>query len=217
MSEKNKNRSSKKWLISRMKTSGSKRERVGSYDYADTRNTKSNSNIEDLPTHESMSKNFQFYNGKINTDLLKRFLRTRVNQNWDTVYSEIIERIPTKLQDYKYCVYWYVADKVEIRDEQIWNLKDNSFIPTNNEELYSHWSKNFRHMEFYVDPETKELIRIDDFESRRATKNLNKKELREYRENEKREKLEYRKTKKTTEEEIKELKEILSRKMKNDQ
>lgn len=217
MSEKNNNRSSKKWLISRLKTSGSKRERVGSYDYADTRNTKSNSKIEDLPTHESMSKNFQFYNGKINTDLLKRFLRTRVNQNWDTVYSEIIERIPTKLQDYKYCVFWYVADKVEIRNEQIWNLKDNSIIPTNNEELYSHWSKNFRYMEFYVDPETKELIRIDDFESRRATKNLNKKELREYRENEKREKLEYRKSKKTTKEEINELKEILSRKMNNDQ
>ena len=217
MSEKNKNRSSKKWLISRLKTSGSKRERVDSYDYSDTRNTKAKSNIENLPSHESMSKNFQFYNGKINTDLLKRFLRTRINQNWDSVYSEVIERIPTKLQDYKYCVYWYVADKVEIRNEQIWNLKDNSFIPTNNEELYSHWSKNFRHMEFYVDPDTNELIRIEDFESRKATKNLNKDELRKYRENEKRNNLEHKRSKKSTEEEIEELKKILSERIENDQ
>ena len=89
-----------------MKTSGSKRERVGSFDYSDTRNSKSKIKIEDLPIYESMSKNLQFYNGKINTDLLKRFLRTRVGQKWDDIYSEIIERIPTKLQDYKYCVYW---------------------------------------------------------------------------------------------------------------
>ena len=217
MSEKNKNRSSNKWLISRLKTSGSKRERVDSYDYSDTRNTKAKSNIENLPSRESMSKNFQFYNGKINTDLLKRFLRTRINQNWDSVYSEVIERIPTKLQDYKYCVYWYVADKVEIRNEQIWNLKDNSFIPTNNEELYSHWSKNFRHMEFYVDPDTNELIRIEDFESRKATKNLNKDELRKYRENEKRNNLEHKRSKKSTEEEIEELKKILSERIENDQ
>ncbi len=192
-----------------MKTSGSKRERVGSFDYSDTRNSKSKNKVEDLPTHESMYKNFQFYNGKINTDLLKRFLRTRIGQNWDNVYSEIIERIPTKLQDYKYCVYWYVADKVEIREGQIWNLKDNAFIPTNNDELYSHWSKNFRYMEFYVDPESNELVKINDFESRKVTKNMNMDELRKYRENEKKEKLKHRQSKKTTEEEINRLKEEL--------
>ncbi len=201
-----------------MKTSGSKRERVVSYDYSDTRNAKSKSSIEDLPAHESMSKNFQFYNGKINTDLLKRFLRTRINQDWDTVYSEIIERIPAKLQDYKYCVYWYVADKVEIRNDQIWNLKDHAFIPTNNEELHSHWARNYRYMEFYVDPETNKLIRIDDFESRRATKILNRDELRRFRENEQREKLDNKRSKTRTEDEVIKLKEILrKRKIEKDQ
>lgn len=211
MSEKNKNRTTKKWLVSRLKTSGSKRERVGSFDYADTRNSKSKKKIEGLPTHESMSKNFQFYNGKINTDLLKRFLRTQVGQIWDDIYSEIIERIPTKLQDYKYCIYWYVADKVEIREGQIWNLRENAFIPTNNDELYSHWSKNFRCMEFYVDPETNELVRINDFESKRATKNMNSDELRKYREEEQKEKLIQRRSTKKTEEEINKLKEELKR------
>jgi len=217
MSEKNKNRLSKNWLISRMKTSGSKRERVGSFDYADTRNSKFKTKIENLPTRESMSNNFKFYYGKINTDLLKRFLRTRVDENWDIIYSEIIERIPTKLQDYKYCVFWYVADKVEIRDDLIWNLKDNSFIPTNNEELFSDWSNNFRYMEFYVDPETNKLVRIDSFESRKVTKYLNKDRLRKYREKEQRSKLKERRSKKRTDDEIQFLSELLKKNKNNDQ
>ena len=48
-------------------------------------------------------------------------------------------------------------------------------------------------MEFYVDPESNELVRINDFESKRATKNLNKDELRKYREKEQKKKLEHRK------------------------
>jgi len=211
MSEKNKNRASKKSLVSRLKTSGSERERVGSFNYSDTRNSKSKSSIEDLPDRESMSKNFEFYNGKIKTDLLGRYLRTQVGKNWDIVYSEILERIPTKLQDYKYCVFWYVADKVEILNGQIWNLKSNTFIPTNNEELYSHWTKNFRYMEFYVDPENNELVRIQDFESQKVTKKMGKVELQKYREKEKLEKLSSRKSKQRSEDESKVIRELLSK------
>ena len=209
MSEKNKNKTTNKWLVSRLKTSGSKRERVESLDYSESRNSKSNVDIEELPTHESMSKNVQFYNGKINTDLLKRFLRTQIGRKWDDVYSEIIERIPSKLQDYKYCVYWYVADKIEIREDKLWNLRDNFFIIQKNEELNSHWSENYRHMDFYVDPNTKELCKINDFESRRLTKGLNIKELRQFRENENVNNLIRRRSKKKSGKEVEEIEEIL--------
>lgn len=53
-----------------------------------------------------------------------------------------------------------------------------------NEDLNSHWSENYRFMDFYVNPNTKELCKINDFESTRLTKKLNTKELREFRENE---------------------------------
>ena len=97
-----------------MKTSGSKRRYVYSQDYANTRNSKRKQKLEELPNFEGMSKSMAFYNGKINTSLLKRFLINQVGKDWDEVLEEIISRIPTKLLDYKECIYWYVADKVEI-------------------------------------------------------------------------------------------------------
>jgi len=42
----------KKWLITRLKTSGSKKKHVESGDYADTRNAKKQKHVEDLPKYE---------------------------------------------------------------------------------------------------------------------------------------------------------------------
>jgi len=203
LSEKNKNKSTKKWLVSRMKTSGSKRERIESLNYGDTRNSKTKMNFENLPTFESMSNSSHFYNGKINTDLLKRFLRTRIGQNWNDVFSEINERIPTKLKKYLNCAYWYVADKVEIRDGQMWNLRNNSNIPTKREDLFSHWSRNYRYIEFYVDPVSNVLLKINDFQSTKITKNMSKEELRKFREIEKKKKSDKCRSNKSKSSEIK--------------
>ena len=198
MSEKNKSRSSKKWLISRLKTSGSKKRWLSSTDYATTRNAKKGVDFSDLPTHEAMSKSSSFYNGRINTDLLKRFLRTQVGKDWDMVYSEIIARIPNKLMDYKYCIYWYVADKVEVKDGKLWNLRDRYFIETCTDAPYT-FKKHYRYMEFYVHPETNLLVRIGDFKSRKTTINMDKVELRKFREQEQLQKLNHKRSKRKSE------------------
>jgi hypothetical protein len=65
----------KRWLISRMKTSGSKRERVLNGRYANERHLQKGKDWEELPSHEAMEHTQTFYNGKVNYGLLVRFLR----------------------------------------------------------------------------------------------------------------------------------------------
>lgn len=180
MSEKNKTKSSKKWLISRLKTSGSKRSRVWSPDYADTRNTHKDTAENDLPFHESMSKSTEFYNGKINSDLLKRFLNTQVGKDWDDVYAEILERIPTKLWQYKDCIYWYVADKVEVRGNELWDLSNQKFIEIDTDQVYQ-FKSGYSTVDFYVDPQSNKLVKIGDFKSSKKTKEMTKEELQKFR------------------------------------
>ncbi|MFN8296619.1 MAG: hypothetical protein U0T69_10510 [Chitinophagales bacterium] len=149
----------KRWLLSMMKTSGSKRRYLTNGSYADDRNTKQDLNIEDLPNHESIKNTQNFYNGKINSGLLVRFLRNKIGTNWDEVYSEIISRIPTKLLDRKEIIFWFVADKVEMINGKPWNKKSNKFIWTPEQGEYSF---DLDHKEFYVNPETNILVKIAD-------------------------------------------------------
>lgn len=208
MSEKNRHKGSKKWLISRLKTSGSKRNWLHSLDYAETRNSKGKQNFEDLPKFESIGKSFRFYNSRINTDLLRRFLRTQVGKDWDDVYSEYISRIPTKLLDKKECIQWYVADKVEFREGELWNLRDNYIIATKTEDHY-YFRRYYRRMEFYVDPDTNKLLRIGDFKSRKKTRDFDRGELRKFREAEQRQKLRSKRSKVRSEGEINRLEKLL--------
>lgn len=147
MSTKGKNHN-KRWLISKLKTSGSKREYVVSGDYSDTRNSKQVQSLEFLPTHEGMGKTMQFSNGKINYGLLVRFLRGNVGRDWKTVYEEIMLRIPTGLSEYKECVYMFVADLVETQNGELWDKREQLYLRSP-KDPYSplHIAK-----EFYVDP-----------------------------------------------------------------
>lgn len=118
----------KRWLISRMKTSGSKRERVVNGRYADERHFKYSPDFDNLPQHESIRSTRKFYNGKINYSLLVRFLRGQTGKNWNDVYAEILNRIPTKLLHYKEMIFWYAADKVEMIDGKPLNKKTQRSI-----------------------------------------------------------------------------------------
>src|ERR1700709_2155531 len=102
----------KRWLISKMKSSGSRRDHLANGSFSEERNTKKYFDIENLAPHESIKRTQEFYNGKINTGLLVRFLRGQIGNDWDNVYSEIVARIPAKLLDYKEIALWNVADKV---------------------------------------------------------------------------------------------------------
>ena len=175
----------KRWLISMMKTSGSKRRYVANGNFSDERNTKKYQDIENLPNHESIGSTWKLYNGKLNYGLLVRFLRGQVGNDWDEVYSEIVGRIPTKLLDYKEIVFWFVADKVELLNEKPYNKKTNKFIWTLEQGEYNF---NFDHFDFYVCPTTNKLLKVEDKPSRKETRNLENRELRKYRENEKNEK-----------------------------
>ena len=156
-----------------MKTSGSKRKRVANGRYADERHLQNNFNFDDLPQHESIKATKKFYNGKVNYGLLVRFLRGHVGKDWDEVYSEIISRIPTKLLDYKDMVFWFVADKVELIDERPWNKKSQQFIWTGETfgPIYAVTIKTApQFIEFYVHPETNQLVRIEQKSYKRVTK-----------------------------------------------
>jgi hypothetical protein len=168
----------KRWLISVMKTSGSRRSYLLNGRYADERHSKKNADFDNLPQHEPIKSTQKFYNGKINCGLLVRFLRGQVGKNWDEVYSEIIKRIPTKLLDYKEMIFWFVADKVEFIDGRPWNKKTQQFIWTGEDYILVHHTQmktqpEFK--EFYVDPHTKKLVRIEQ----KAFKRVAKKKQRE--------------------------------------
>jgi hypothetical protein len=172
----------KRWLISMMKTSGSKRRYVINGSFSDERNAKKYKDFENLPNHESIGSTWKLYNGKLNYGLLVRFLHGQVGNDWDEVYSEIVGRIPTKLLDYKEIIFWLVADKIELLDGKPYNKKTNKFIWTPEQGEYNF---NFDNSVFYVCPTTNKLLKVEDKPSRKETKKLENNELRMYRESKK--------------------------------
>lgn len=172
----------KRWLISKMKTSGSKRKFVENWSFSDDRNTKKYQIIDNLPNHESMGAAWSKYNHKLNYGPLFRFLIGQIGNNWDEVYSEIISRIPTKLHNHKEVIYLFVADKIELINGNPYNKKTNKFIWTSGQGEFNY---SFDSFAFYVCPETNKLLRVEDKPSRRRTKSLDKFELKKYREHEK--------------------------------
>lgn len=210
MSNKSKNHN-KKWLISRLKTSGSKKRYVPSEDYADARNSKRNKNWDNLPKQEGMGKSTQFFNSRINYGPLVRFLRANVGKDWSVLYDEIMQRIPTNLSEYKQCVDWFVAQEVEETEDGLWDKGSQKFILLDRDNMkFDYYKYNFK--DFYVDPETNTLCRIKDPASSSRTKNLCPEVLREFREEEQRQELE-KKRKKRAESEDNKLaaKELFSR------
>jgi hypothetical protein len=104
-----------------------------------------------------------FYNGKIHYGLLVRFLRGQTGNDWDTVYSEIIERIPTRLLDYKEMIFWFVATEVEIIEDKLWDKRKQKFIWTGKIDAQETFKKqwlSYVFYEFYVDPNTNLLQHI---------------------------------------------------------
>lgn len=154
---------SKRWLMSVMRTSGSKRKYVMNGSYADGRHTKTDISVEELPHREGIKSTREFYNGKINYDLLLRFLRGQVGNDWDAVYSEAISRIPAKLLHHKEMIFWYVADDVEFIDGELWNKESQRFIWLNGGYTLLHYTEmkfQVERKEFYVDPTTNKLVHI---------------------------------------------------------
>lgn len=187
------NNHSKKWLITRLKTSGSKRKYVESGDYADRRNSKKHQHPDDLPQKEGMGKTMQFFNGKVNYGLLIRFLRGRIGSDWQEVYEEILERIPSNLSEYKDCSKWFVADLIEIEEDGLWDKREQKYLKLDPEEPVNFDLYTFK--EFYVDPESNKLCKIADAPSHKRVKGMSKDELREFRECQQQLRLEVRKLK----------------------
>ncbi len=183
----------KKWLITRLKTSGSKKKHVESGDYADTRNAKKQKHVEDLPKYEDMGQARKFFNSRVNYGLLIRFLRGRIGDDWNEVHEEIMERIPSNLSEYRMCVEWFVADLVEEEENELFDKRDQRYLKLDPDERADPDYYTFK--EFYVDPETNKLSKIADAPSNKHVKGLTKDELREFRECQQQYRLEARKAK----------------------
>jgi len=154
---------SNRWLMSRLKTSGSKRKYVQNGSASEERHIKRKLPFDELPNRESIKTTQKIYNGKLNLGPLVKFLRNKVGEDWDEVYSEIIARIPTALLDYREVIYWFVAHRVEFIDGKLWNKESQKLIWTGGPYFMRHrfesrFNPEFR--EFYVDPFTNELVQI---------------------------------------------------------
>lgn len=140
-----------KWLL--RKTSGSRSKFKSNGDYSDNRNSKKAVDFDNLPQKESM-RNKNCHNTYLDTTLVKRWLYSKVGQNFDEVYSEFLTRIqPKYLDGYRDCIYWYVEKKenVEIKENgEIWGKWYGQDVKL----PYS------MQMTFYVDPTTNELKKI---------------------------------------------------------
>lgn len=184
----------KKWLITRLKTSGSKKKYVEDGDYADSRNSKKEKDIDNLPKHEGMGKSRQFFNSKVNYGLLVRFLRGRIGDDWHDVHQEIMDRIPTNLLEYKACVEWFVADLIEEEEDGLWDKREQKYLKLDSEEVADPYNYTFK--EFYVDPSTNKLSKIADAPACKRIKGMSKDELRTFREYQQQMKLAERQAKK---------------------
>ena len=101
-----------KWLI--RKTSGSRSKFKSNGDYSDNRNSKKAGDFENLPQKESM-RNKNYHNTYLDTTLVKRWLHSKVGQNFDDIYSEFLTRVqPKYLDEYRDCIYWYVEKKENV-------------------------------------------------------------------------------------------------------
>ena len=180
---------SKKWLISLLKTSGSKRRHIENGSFSEERNSKKYQDLENLPQHESFGSTLKTNGEKINYGLLIRFLNSQINNDWDDVYAEICDRIPSKLIEYRKIVFVYVADKTELIDNQIYNKSSHKFIWTSNEGEFD--STKFESVFFYVCPITNKLLKGSEIQTGRITTD----ELKIINENKKKQNLIYKKQK----------------------
>jgi len=140
-----------KWLI--RKTSGSRSRFKSNGDYSDDRNSKKAVDNDNLPQHESM-RNKNYHKTYLDTTLVKRWLQSKVGQNFDDIYSEFLSRIqPKYLDEYGDCIYWYVEKKENVE------IKENG-------EIWGKWyGQDVRlpysmQMTFYVDPISNKLKKI---------------------------------------------------------
>lgn len=140
-----------KWLL--RKTSGSKREHLSNGAYADDRNKK-NRHGDELPHNEGFKQSWH----TMDTGLVKRWLYSKVGEDFDTVYSEFVSRIQPKFQaEYLECIYWYVNARNDTRmDAQGYahqmqpNYYGDTMLPSTQQ------------VSFYVHPDTNQLVAITD-------------------------------------------------------
>ncbi len=147
----------KRWLLSTMQTSGSRRRHLGNGSYAEDRNQKIKDELEDLPLRESYKKSEGKLKIKLNYSQLKRFLGSQVGNDWNLIYSEIVARIPTKLLVHKEVIFWFVADKVEMIEGKPFNKTSSKFIwtPEVGEKIFG-----YDYLNYYVHPETNKLVKV---------------------------------------------------------
>lgn len=106
-----------KWLL--RKASGSRAKYKTKGDFSNNRNGRSDA-FENLPQKESM----QGKNAKttfLDTALVNRWLQSKIDQNFDTVYAEFLTRIqPKYLDEYRNCIFEYLEpSKTVIFEKEI--------------------------------------------------------------------------------------------------
>lgn len=104
----------------------------------------------DLPSRTAMAPNKRNY--PTFKPLLK-FLKSKIGQHWDKIYSEIVQRIPYDVRAKNDPIDWYVALNVTINpDKSIFDEKKRRMISLDGK------TSDWEH--FYVHPVSKVLHRL---------------------------------------------------------
>jgi hypothetical protein len=156
----------KPYLFDKGKTSGSRRRYRWGGDAYDRNDKDFKEHLEDYPTKEGMKART---GNNLNFSPLKRFLKARVGQLWDNVYSELCDRIPKDIREKRHPEEWYVATKVIIKE-------DGSVWEPNHSGVFDHCiSKDGIYHErwgssYFVHPVTGILHRLEDQRKRTVSK-----------------------------------------------
>ena len=142
-----------KWLL--RKASGSRARLKFKGDYSENRNSKGKDDFDNLPQKESIGSK-KYHKSYLDTTLVKRWLNSQIDRDFDIIHSEFLTRIqPKYLDEYRDCIFWYVEKK------------ENVEIQTNGE-IWGKWFgkpvklPHSMQMKFYVDPVTNKLKKIEN-------------------------------------------------------
>jgi hypothetical protein len=140
---------SNKWLL--RKASGSRARHQVKGDYKNDAQRLVDL-YDDLPEREAMKQSRSY----LDTSLVKRWLYSKVGQDFDRVYAEFLTRLQPKYKDeYRDCIYWYVERKelVTIQTNgEVWGKTRSDAVPVK--------LPNSMQSRFYVNPDSNVLCVI---------------------------------------------------------
>ncbi len=140
---------STKWLLRKASGARARHKVKGNYKHDAKRLTDM---FDDLPEREAVKHSKSY----LDTSLVKRWLYSKVGQDFDQVYSAFLTGLQPKYkEEYRDCIYWYVERKELVTIQangEVWGKTRSDAVPVK--------LPNSVQSRFYVDPASNLLCAI---------------------------------------------------------